>query len=140
MALIGGGGPLGEPLAHPAAHSSPGAQGAERGLQPQFCPLLDSYLVASFMYDPASQEFEDMLITFEVGPNQLNLWCLANLTSPDIGHDRDVALFRIERGGGEPIAALEPAVLPVATRLLSATEPSWSTSSGRSGSSMPISP
>lgn len=72
--------------------------------------ILDAY--ASFCYDPAQAEYEDLLLYFT--------WAEAGLNKsiPDVSPTSpgrigsDVINFVIQRGTGKELAALEPATLP----------------------------
>ena len=66
---------------------------------------------ASFCYDPAYQEFEDLLLWFTCAPTRSFRAAGGALKFPDAA-GRDLVRFAIERGTGEMLAALDPVLLP----------------------------
>lgn len=68
----------------------------------------------AFMYDPAQQEYEDLILSLTCSAADRAFWTIEGEAKmfPDAA-GRDAIGFEIARGTGEVIAALEPVLLPV---------------------------
>lgn len=66
----------------------------------------------SFCYDPASAEFEDLLLEFVCAPADRGFWNADGTPAFPGVVDRDAVKFEIARGTGLVLASLDPVLLP----------------------------
>ena len=66
---------------------------------------------ALFMYDPATQEHEDLILDLQCGPSDSGFY-RSDGTVFAGRHPSDAIGFEIQRGSGESLALLDPILLP----------------------------